>query len=47
MNCIERWKFAIKQEEAIRVLNSSSVFFKNNLNVWNCFLNNKVKRKYD
>jgi hypothetical protein len=28
MNCIERWKFAMKQEEAIRVINCSSVVLK-------------------
>jgi hypothetical protein len=47
MNCIERWKFAMKQEEAIRVIDCSSVFFKEKLNAWNYFLNNIVKSKYD
>jgi hypothetical protein len=28
MNCIERWKIAMKQEEVIRVINCYSVFFK-------------------
>jgi hypothetical protein len=30
MNCIERWKFTMKQEEAIRVIDYSNVFFKKN-----------------
>jgi hypothetical protein len=30
MNCIERWKFAMKQEEAVRVINCFSVFFEIN-----------------